>query len=186
MAKRQGVAKKLETRKAKRGAAPSLQSRHFVYAIENTAHHVKIGHTADVQSRMAGIKTGSSTALRLYGSWGSTRTGAMECELLAHRLLDEARLSGEWFDISPCEAADVIEAILAGDEDGAVDVAEDAMTRLSIRQELVVARRAVRTLYAAKNVAELPFARWGVEALKAELRGEDYPPVPAGFEDRVA
>lgn len=185
MAKRQGVAKKLETKAAKRSAPPSSPGPHFVYAILNTAGHVKIGHTADVQSRMAGLKTGSSTTLRLYGSWASTRAGAVQCETVAHRLLGVARLSGEWFDISPEEAGAVIEAILAGDDE-ACDVASDAMTRLSIRHELVVARRAVRTLYAARNTAELPFARWTVEAFKAELRGEDHPPVPTGFEDRVA
>lgn len=77
-----------------------------VYVISGGRRHVKIGHTKNVKSRLAGLQTGCPFTLRVVQSWQSAH--AKEIERLAHRVLAKYRWAGEWFDVPRQVAALVV------------------------------------------------------------------------------
>lgn len=83
-----------------------------VYAISSEDGPTKIGKASSPARRVASLNTGSSVKLTLkYES--SAMDKADLVERLAHQLLAEKRLNGEWFSVSTEEAVAAINAAIA-------------------------------------------------------------------------
>ena len=83
-----------------------------VYVIaEEGADVCKIGFTTDPKKRISSLQVGHSRQLRLAGAWQVEQAEALEkavhVELSAHRLV------GEWFSVSPFDAAFAVGAASA-------------------------------------------------------------------------
>lgn len=97
------------TARAERDAA----ERQSVYVIGSAGFPIKIGIAADVNQRCKDLQTASPIRLRVYyheeAFGGLARSVEREC----HRRLYEYRLSGEWFDFDPYEAAELVKRLVA-------------------------------------------------------------------------
>ena len=73
---------------------------HFVYFLADEHGNVKIGTTYDLGARIASLRTANAGDLNLLGYIAlPNRDGAFEVESLLHRLLSDANVSGEWYDL---------------------------------------------------------------------------------------
>jgi hypothetical protein len=81
---------------------------HYVYIIETRSRptRVKVGESADPESRLRNLQTGSPETLRLDSTWIplATQAEAKELERRVHVSLGRLgyHVRGEWFD---CDAA---------------------------------------------------------------------------------
>ena len=73
--------------------APAKEGRSLVYFIQDFEGHIKIGHAADVYTRLAIIQNGHARAVRLLG----VEAGGAARERALHARFRNARLRGEWF-----------------------------------------------------------------------------------------
>lgn len=93
----------------KRGAARAMGLR-YVYVIGATGYPLKIGIATDPERRLGGIQTGCayplSIQLALLCQHGCERKVEARCHAALHR----HRLAGEWFDVEPSEAIEVVKA----------------------------------------------------------------------------
>lgn len=72
----------------------SLQPKTFVYFIEAVGlEKIKIGYSADPDSRLSTLQTGSAAELRLLGRIRGTK----DTEAQLHRKFAGLRMAGEWF-----------------------------------------------------------------------------------------
>jgi hypothetical protein len=119
--------------KPKYGAAT-----HYVYLMENGSGAVKIGHSKDPIKRIVTIRSGSSTRVELVKTWEMTRGAALNVEEEAHRLLSYARLSGEWFKVSPAYAESILTALTSrgGDAESLALTLRAMDTIIEIRERL--------------------------------------------------
>lgn len=75
-----------------------------VYVIrDNTSGACKVGVATNVTRRLSGLQTGHASGLTLVVSWFFQDAAAVEAEV--HRMLAPLRTKGEWFDVSPEQAA---------------------------------------------------------------------------------
>jgi hypothetical protein len=75
----------------------------FVYVISNEQGQVKIGITSDPFQRLASLQTGSHSRLKFEYIGVCDKAGYM-VEQVAHQMLAQHRLEGEWFAVSPAMA----------------------------------------------------------------------------------
>lgn len=84
---------------------------HYLYVISSVENGVpvapcKIGITSSLASRLSGIQTGNSKKLEIISAIPiPTRALVQAIEKELHEHLAEFRLVGEWFDLSPVDAA---------------------------------------------------------------------------------
>ena len=72
----------------------------------------KIGISLDPRKRLAGLKTASPFPLFLFASVGfKDRTQAEWSERVMHAALEDYRMRGEWFSVSPSSAFEVSKAV---------------------------------------------------------------------------
>lgn len=84
----------------------------FVYVVRGDHHMAKIGVTTNPAARLGQLRTGSAHAID-YAYIGCTTTNGYAIEGRAHAALAAHRRNGEWFDVSPQDAIDAIEAAAA-------------------------------------------------------------------------
>jgi hypothetical protein len=106
---------------AKPGRKRAPETQQHVYVIGAKGGAVKIGIARDVEDRRRTLQTGSPH--QLITAFSVPHARALQVEQLAHQLLADRRLSGEWFNADPERAvAAVWEAIARVDAgDGLVD-----------------------------------------------------------------
>lgn len=90
-----------------------LPAQAFVYVIGALDGPQKIGVAAEPTRRLAMLKVGNPADLVVSSCLAFSRDLAFEAERYAHWLLRDQRLGGEWFDVSPADAADALEAARA-------------------------------------------------------------------------
>lgn len=88
-------------------------SKCYVYLIQSGDGPVKIGVATDPQFRRNELQTGNPYPLTIRMLIEcATSSGAYEVESAFHRAFADARLLGEWFDVSPEQVAEIF--VLAG------------------------------------------------------------------------
>lgn len=91
----------------------------FVYIIatmlnDGPAAPVKVGIANDPFSRLKSVQTGNPHRLRLLAAIAvPDRSIAVELERAFHSVMDQYRMHGEWFNISPAHASDSLRLNLA-------------------------------------------------------------------------
>lgn len=89
-----------------------IPSKRGVYVVGCAGHPVKIGVATDMPSRLSAIQTGFPYKLRAYCHVEVPEGRALEIERACHARLSDYRLNGEWFDIDPYEAIDVVKLVI--------------------------------------------------------------------------
>jgi predicted GIY-YIG superfamily endonuclease len=84
---------------------PALDAEHFVYVIgiDNGPH--KIGIAKDVENRLGQLQNGNPFRLHIRFKLTTTFGAACQVEQMAHWLIRNRRMMGEWFsvDAASCE-----------------------------------------------------------------------------------
>jgi hypothetical protein len=83
-----------------------------VYVISAGPEKVKVGKANNPQQRMRDLQTGHYETLSLFHSVDCALHEVMAAEHMAHALLRDKRLRGEWFSVTPDEAKEAIEKAL--------------------------------------------------------------------------
>jgi predicted GIY-YIG superfamily endonuclease len=86
--------------------------RGFVYVIQAANNTCKIGISIDVEKRIRDLQRTSGKFLKLVRSFETSRESMRDVESAAHAHFHEHRVSGEWFDLSPDDAVEFLEAYL--------------------------------------------------------------------------
>lgn len=87
-----------------------MKQQHFLYVIapvngDQIGRPCKVGITKNPAARLRALQTAWPHKLIIYELWNfDSREGAGYSESLAHACLQDDRMSGEWFDVSPSEA----------------------------------------------------------------------------------
>lgn len=85
-----------------------------VYVIQAEGGPVKIGVARDPGRRLAALQTATHVALRLeHAEPVDEGLDVLAVEKAAHRLLDAARVQGEWFDVTAAAAREAIRAAIS-------------------------------------------------------------------------
>lgn len=84
----------------------------YVYAIGAVGHPVKIGYADHPRSRLKELQVGNPNDLRIYVERQVAVEHVRAVERECHRRLDVHRLRGEWFDITPDTAAEIIDLVI--------------------------------------------------------------------------
>lgn len=90
----------------------------FLYVIGSDAGPQKIGIASNVKSRLGGLQTSSHLRLALVSKEPIEPENARLAEARAHSLLAKSRLVGEWFSVSPEDAAAAVRQAIADVRDG--------------------------------------------------------------------
>lgn len=93
--------------------APEQTTGSFLYVIRGTHGLVKIGMTMDPQARLAALQTGSPFPLELIYIAAVPDDAGYAVEQAAHALLEQSRVSGEWFSCRPDRASQAVEQAAA-------------------------------------------------------------------------
>ena len=129
----------------------SQDSKCYVYLIQSGDGPVKIGVATDPQFRRNELQTGNPYPLTIRMLIEcATSSGAYEVESAFHRAFADARLLGEWFDVSPEQVAEIL--VLAG-----------AIKRNVVNVEPFALPASARTSY-TKNMSAREIARAYIEA----------------------
>jgi Meiotically up-regulated gene 113 len=80
------------------------------YVIAGNHGLVKIGMSTNPEARLATLQTGSPHKLRLAYVL-ATNIDAAQIEGEVHRILDKNRCAGEWFDVTPQRAEEVVNSV---------------------------------------------------------------------------
>lgn len=84
----------------------------YVYAIGAVGHPIKIGYADHPRSRLKDLQVGNPSELRIYVERQVAVEHVRAVERECHLRLDTHRLRGEWFDITPERAAEIIDAVI--------------------------------------------------------------------------
>lgn len=84
-----------------------------VYVISAGRAPVKVGIAIDPARRLAALQTGHPERLRLHQHIPVAAGRAREIERLCHLCLADHRMKGEWFDVDPQVAAQVVREVIA-------------------------------------------------------------------------
>lgn len=85
-----------------------LQPPQVIYVIGAATGAVKVGIAVDVEARLKTLQTGCPEVLQVYGVAPVAAFYAREVERKCHRALAKHHRRGEWFDVLPTEALDVV------------------------------------------------------------------------------
>lgn len=86
--------------------------KQYVYIIGCDDHPVKIGYSTNVQARLIDLQVGQARKLRIY-HFAEIKDGrGREVEKLCHRRIAHHRLNGEWFDVTPYRAIDLLRDVV--------------------------------------------------------------------------
>lgn len=152
----------------------------FVYVIGAGPHRHKIGKARDPEERRRMLQTGSPEPLSIV--YQQRVTNPLGVEAMAHRLLADYRLGGEWFSSNQDDAVRAVgravEALNAADHTAPI---EKVASRLQSGVGLEARRKAVRTYHAKREAAGLkkvtlwlsPEARDALDALKGVHGSKD-------------
>lgn len=113
-----------------------LPAQAYVYVIGTEDGPQKIGIANNPESRRAIFQTGNPEPLMLAASVPVLKHEALSVERYAHWLLEGSRIRGEWFNVSPDEALEAVEAAVKAVRDRKEAPPEDSSNRtasLSIR-----------------------------------------------------
>ena len=89
----------------------------YIYVIGREGGPVKIGVSVQPHGRVIELQTGCPFPLKLfYAHPIATRAEAMQHEAMIHRVYEENRLVGEWFDICEEQGQEAIETTIDIDE----------------------------------------------------------------------
>lgn len=98
------------------GDAPHKRPRTYVYVIGDpgTFGPVKVGLSSCLSARLASLQTGYPHKLKIHHSYSfASRAAANSFEKRFHaECADEHGMHGEWFGMSPDQAAQIIEGML--------------------------------------------------------------------------
>jgi hypothetical protein len=83
-----------------------------VYVIESNIGLVKLGIADKPEDRRRRLQEASGFKLKLVHATPG-RSDAKDVEAAAHKLLHDKRRTGEWFDVTPCEAVSAVEEAIA-------------------------------------------------------------------------
>lgn len=83
--------------------------RPCVYVMR-AGRYVKIGHSKNVEQRRADIQNGQPLRVQIVRSWSTPY--ATKIENMAHKLLANYRMKGEWFDVPANVATLTISALV--------------------------------------------------------------------------
>lgn len=100
-------------------APPRERRLAMVYVVGAVGHPIKIGVAVDPESRLAKLQTGSPARLVLH--YAVSVLDAFGVERASHATLSAHRLEGEWFDVSPEVAIEVVQRA-AGTAASSMDV----------------------------------------------------------------
>jgi hypothetical protein len=85
-----------------------------VYVVGAPGFPVKIGIAKDVERRLPAIQTGCPAPLKVYLFQDGLPSGAArQIEKMAHRILHDRRMAGEWFDVDWREARALVQKLAA-------------------------------------------------------------------------
>jgi hypothetical protein len=102
-------------------AIAQFPAERFVYVIGATDGPQKIGIAANPTTRLAGIQTGSALRLEVFALVAVAQAEARAVEAHAHSLLQDRRIRGEWFDVSPAEARCAVERAVVAVREGKME-----------------------------------------------------------------
>lgn len=92
----------------------------YIYIVSQSDDVCKVGISSNVEKRIVSLQTGNPHQLSLKYSYILETTTARILENRVHVKLNEKRLTGEWFNITPKDAEKIImeenQAIIDGDE----------------------------------------------------------------------
>lgn len=100
----------------RRAGLPS--GKNFVYVVRGDHNLTKIGVTTNPRARLAQLRTGSGFPIE-FAFIGAVSGSARDIETRAHAALNDHRVNGEWFDVSPDDATG---AVLIAAEDAGHEV----------------------------------------------------------------
>lgn len=80
----------------------------FIYAI-GTQTHQKIGFSSDVEQRLRNLQTANSEKLCVHHKVEVPKKRARILERKIHKEMSYKRVKGEWFDMSPKDAKNILE-----------------------------------------------------------------------------
>ena len=86
------------------------QMSNWVYVMTAGPRHIKIGVSVDVDERVKSVQTGCPFKVRIVQRWRSPH--ARKIERAAHVALAKYRREGEWFDLPPKVAVEVVEWLI--------------------------------------------------------------------------
>jgi hypothetical protein len=101
-------AAKARRKKLPKGIPLNRPADQGVYVIGAEDHPIKIGIAKNIRHRLSGIQTGCPVPLQVYCFLAAPEGLAREVERACHDKLLNYRLSGEWFDVSPERAIEVV------------------------------------------------------------------------------
>ncbi len=89
-----------QRRPAQKSVGKAIDNSGFLYVVRGDHNLTKIGVTTNPRARLAQLKTASAFPVD-FAFLGVTPGPGYDIEKEAHRLLDNRRVNGEWFDVSP-------------------------------------------------------------------------------------
>lgn len=98
-------------RKIERQARAGVPDTAYIYVIGRPCHPVKIGFSENVDTRLANLQTGQPEKLGIYFEHEVIPKWARKVEKGCHVRLAIHRQEGEWFDVTPEEAIEVVKAV---------------------------------------------------------------------------
>jgi hypothetical protein len=140
---------------------PSPRPPSFIYVIKSEAGPIKLGITADPIARLAGLQTASASRLELAYVAVPKSDDGYAIEQVAHNMLVNHRLTGEWFETTPELAVAAIGAASFRLKDPIVEIPIDKISTvlaIAAKQDQFAAAQAPRR--------HLSFqAKWGIALL---------------------
>jgi hypothetical protein len=85
-----------------------LPAQAYVYVIGSEDGPQKIGIALDPQKRKDMLQTGNTNDLKCSFAIGVLKEYALQVEKTAHHILQDYKVRGEWFDVSPSRAVEAI------------------------------------------------------------------------------
>ena len=90
----------------------------YLYVIyDTTSNHCKIGFSATPEKRLKSLQTGNSTDLVLYHTAKVPDDRAKAFEKQMHKEINHYKIRGEWFNIEPKLAKDLLDWLVIRFED---------------------------------------------------------------------
>lgn len=107
---------------------------HYIYVIQDL-EFCKVGHANDPTGRLRSMETGNPREMRIAHLFRfPDRDGAVAVEGATHRFLRDQWIRGEWFHVTPAEAAAGIRtasqsvgAFIFSNSDGPIEVARGCL-----------------------------------------------------------
>lgn len=128
----------------------------FLYVIGSDAGPQKIGIASNVKSRLGGLQTSNHLRLAIASKEPIEPENARLAEARAHSLLANRRLAGEWFSVSPEDAAAAVRQAIADVRNGWT---RPAKTKAAALPREMIAPTAFAAALASLGLTQIEFAR---------------------------